>query len=139
MNFSKIAERRTHKTLQSASVGQEIYYFPPKEDEVIRDESGDIVGRKVKPIPLHAHPIQLNPGQRQLDRAGMKEGINAIFYISIQEYHAKISKDPVDIVRHRINLIFQGKNLNYSIENAKYYGTTKNGFRYVVIGGINQT
>lgn len=114
MNTSLLANQRTHNTIQRADIGQTIYYYAPKEAGVTRDSYRDIVGVAPTPVKLKAFPIILNPGQRVLERCGMKQGIKAIFEVSIIEWQQKIGKEPPDIVRHKIGLIL-GKSSYVSI------------------------
>lgn len=140
MNVSAIANRRTQNTVNRRDIGRKIRYIDPTENEVYRDATGDIAGRPPKGKVLTAFPIQTNPTPKQRDRAGVKENINCIVWISKKEYEAKISKDLVDIIRHKIVITgSNGRDMNYEIDTAKYHGTISTGHRYVIIAGIEQT
>lgn len=120
-------------------VGQTIYYWNPKESSVIRDRGADIAGRKFSGSrPCLSFPVYQNPGQKQMDRAGMKGSVNAIFWIPTEEYNKKIGKRPPDIIKHRISWTVPGDQVqkNYEIDQAHYKGTRNDGMIYVVLGCI---
>ena len=144
MNTSWLSHQETARLLERDDIGQIVYIQNPTESQSIRDADGDLVGSDSAIIPIHAFPIYLAPGQKQRDRAGMSEKINAIFWISAREFKNKIRKGPVDVIRWSIAMRDLGSGSerktmrNYSIDQAHYKGTLANGagFDYVVIGGI---
>ena len=96
----------------------------------------DIAGYGNKFVQLNAFPVQLNPSSKQKDKAGVKENINAIFYVSKRDFANKIGDIPVDINRYRIAVVIDAKTYRfYNIDTANYYGNvaTKEFYRYVVI------
>lgn len=139
MNVSERAIAKTTATINRLDIQKNILYFNPLEVDVTRDRMQDIAGFGTKYIQLNAFPVFLNPSQKQKDKAGVKENINAIFYISKRDFATKIGDIPVDINRHRIAVKLDSNQYRfYDIDTANYYGnvSTKEFYRYVVIAGI---
>ncbi|EMO53942.1 hypothetical protein [Leptospira noguchii] len=135
MNFSRIAKRRTEKTIRNNTIGQTVIFENLKEGDIVRGINGDIVKRPGgKNVEIKSFPIQLSPGAKQRDRVGFSESIQAIFYFSAKDFVEKVSANPPDICLSRIYVNFGTFQKYFQVDTVKYYGTLANGFRYVVIG-----
>jgi len=81
MNVSERAINKTRETMNRYDIKRTIRYFKPTESEITRDRFNDIASRGLAYVDMTAFPCILSPSQKQRDRAGMLEHINAIFYI----------------------------------------------------------
>ncbi|TGN00363.1 hypothetical protein EHR03_13125 [Leptospira mayottensis] len=137
MNFSRIAKRRTEKTIRINTIGQTVIFENLKESDIVRGINGDIIKRPGgRNVEIKAFPIQLSAGPKQRDRVGFSESIQAIFYFSAQNFSERVTVNPPDICRSRIYVNFGTFQKYFEVDTAKYYGTLANGFRYVVIGCV---
>lgn len=139
MNVSDRARLQTQKTINRNDIGNTIRYYPPNENEVSRDTYGQVVGKGLNYIEIKAFPINVNPSGKQLDRAGVNENINVLIHISLDEFHEKVNTNPPDINRHQISININGVQRYYNIDSAYYTGNVNNGYRYVMIAGIEIT
>ena len=115
MNVSERAKNQTYKTVKRVDVGQTIKLFTGIESNINRDSYNSISGKGNTYIELKAHPVQLNPSSKQIDKAGANEYINAIFYISYLEFKEKLGEIPADINRCMIEIYFDGIYRKYNI------------------------
>ena len=140
MNVSQRANKQTYKTIARRDIGQTIKYFPSFEDQIIRDKYGDLIGNDLFYVELKSFPIYLNVNDKIRERAGFKEYINAMFYISQIEYTEKVgSLDQIDIMRHLISLDYDNRERRYRLDSAVYQGNINIGYRYIILGAIEQT
>lgn len=140
MNVSERANKQTYRTIMRNDIGQTIKYYPSFEDQVIRDKYGDIKGNELFYIELKSFPIYLNVTDKQRERAGFKEYINAMFQVSTLEFTNKIgSLDQIDIMRHLISIDYDNRERRYRLDSATYQGNINSGYRYIILGGIEQT
>jgi hypothetical protein len=136
MNVSERAISKTTQTINRLDIQKNILFFDGSEVDIYRDRMKDIAGYGNKFVQLNAFPVQLNPSSKEKDKAGVKEHINAIFYVSKRDFANKIGDIPVDINRYRIAVVIDAKTYRfYNIDTANYYGNvaTKEFYRYVVI------
>lgn len=139
MNISERAINKTRETMNRYDIKRTIRYFKPTESEITRDRFNDIASRGLAYVDMTAFPCILSPSQKQRDRAGMLEHINAIFYISKQDYEEKINKRLSDIIRHRVHLITDSIERPFDINTAHYDGDTTDDYRYVILGCVDSS
>jgi hypothetical protein len=120
-----------------------IKFLNPNESEVYRDKFGSIAGKGLNYVELKSFPLYINPSQKQKDRAGVKEHITAIFYISYEEYLEKLQIPLFDIIRHRIEVNFDGRSRQFDIDTAIPKGNITDNeivsYRYLIFGCTDVT
>jgi hypothetical protein len=116
------------------SVGSSLvdFYLVSNESELTRDVYGSIVSNTVEPINITCFPIRMNPTQKILEKVGMTEVLDILFYVSVKELQQRdIDFDKFDLIRSKIVY----KNTEYVIKEKNYYSQYGDEFLYLVIGG----
>ncbi len=144
MNVSDRAYNKTYKTIKRKSIGGIIKYYSNTESDVIRDNQGDIVGYGNDYVELFSHPRNLNPSQKDREKAGVKEYITAIFEVSSEEFRKKVNKfnsdlSSYDYNRDMIAVDFMGITKWYNIDTVNFTGAINQGYRYIILGCVEKT
>lgn len=144
MNQSQRAYNKTYKTIKKKGIGGIIRYYSNLELNVIRDSENDIVGYGSSYVNLFSHPRNLNPSQKDRDKAGVKEYITAIFEISVEEFRKKVNKNNLDLQsydfnRDMVEVEFMGVLKRYNIDTVNFTGAIDNGYRYIILACVEKT
>lgn len=66
--------------------GQVLSFFLRSEADVKRGSLGTIVSKSIKSFQVSAYPIQRNPDEKQVTKAGLSEKCSALIYTSALEW-----------------------------------------------------
>lgn len=62
--------------------GEELEFFLRSEKDVTRGSLGTVISKSIESIKVSAYPIQRNPDEKQLAKAGLSEESSALIYTS---------------------------------------------------------
>lgn len=62
--------------------GEELEFFLRSEKDVTRGSLGTVISKNIESIKVSAYPIQRNPDEKQLAKAGLSEESSALIYTS---------------------------------------------------------
>jgi hypothetical protein len=132
MSIGDYARINVQSIVQGVGTSKIEFYLADQEIQLTRDVYGGIQSTSVQPISLFCFPIRLSPSQKFLEKVGMTEILDALFYLpmkTLQENNLDI--DSFDLIRSRI--LYKG--VEYVIKEKNYYSQYGDEFLYLVLGG----
>lgn len=139
MNASDLIRCNLEKVQLRTDINQTIFYQKVLEPSALRDRRNDIAGNPATGVvQIQAFRIYLNPTQKQMDRAGIKQGVSAIVWIRQDEFIQRVGSAQPDIIRDRI--IIKGFEnswqRNYTIDEQHRSVMLESGYAFIVLGLI---
>jgi hypothetical protein len=107
------------------------------EGDVTRDKYKSISQRKT-PSPIlsfMANPVDYNPSEKQLEKAGIREPCDAIAYTAMQDWiDSELEWKDIDIVR--TTAVLQGQEME--IKSKGYSGQYGSSYLYITLGLVRK-
>lgn len=115
--------------------GDTVSVYIRNEGDVSRDIYGDYKYGKIEPdvthIDMPAFPIQFQPTQRQLEKAGIKENVECLIYTPMKAWiDNNLEFDDIDMTRSTID--YQGN--KYVIKEKALFSQFTSTFLYITLG-----
>lgn len=130
---SKSAQRDVLRTIKC--YGAKVLISNGNEEDLERDEYGSIIDYSSLYLELSAFPVEFSPSQKTLEKVGIRENVDVIFYLSkleLDQNEISYSDNDIDTIRQIIS--FQG--VEYKIKSKNPYSLFGDDFLYVVIGAV---
>ncbi len=103
-----------------------------QEPEITRDKYNSLKKRGTPTtITLKAYPVEYNPNEYQLEKAGLRENVEVIIYTAFLDY-SNNSVGFGDIEIKRSTVILEGQ--RYEIRDKKKFGQIQDTWLYIVLG-----
>jgi hypothetical protein len=98
---------------------------------VDRDKYGSIINKTNLPVEFNAYPIDYNPSNKQLQKIGVVEQVDATIYLSSKEVWDKgyTFKD-FDVLETSVVI----DDVEFKIKDKKMHSQFKNTYLYIVLG-----
>lgn len=107
------------------------------EVDVSRDKYNSVKQHHDVDTPLHfyGNPIQYQPSQKQLEKAGISEPVDVVAYTAMQDWIDHGFKwDDIDVVRTTVTI--QGNEM--MVKAKGYYGEYGTGYLYITLGLVRK-
>ena len=125
-NVQKVVQRR----------GSYIDIYLDNQQNVTKNNYGDIVQRNSPKIRLKAFPIQRKPSPKQIESVGARQGTAVLVYVSYLELQ-ELGYNFNDIEQWNARIKVDGE--MYKLQFANKYSQWDDSFLYVVFGGDNES
>jgi len=114
--------------------GDDIAVYRREETDIERDAYNSIIRRvPVEPILMKAYPIQFNPTENQLFKAGLRERVDVIIYTAMKDWIEHDLTDPYfQIDESRFTVELQGR--TYLIKDKNYLNQFADSFLNITLG-----
>jgi hypothetical protein len=121
--------------------GDNILLIPGDETNLKKDDYGSIIGRQPGTSPngqtIKSFPIRFNPTTKDLEKAGIAERVEVVFYLSklrADELGIVIPSKITDTVRMKI--VYRG--ISFRLRDRGWYSQFGDEFLYITLGGMRK-
>lgn len=103
-----------------------------QEPEVTRDKYNSLKKRGTPAsIPCNAYPVEYNPNEYQIEKAGLRENVEVIIYTAFCDYtNNSVGFDDIEMKRSTVILAGQ----RYEIRDKRRFGQIQDTWLYIVLG-----
>lgn len=131
--MSEYAEAYADVEQVVSEYGSTIKILRNTEATVSRDKYGSIKNRGQTAIEIKAFPVRQNPSQKLLESLGIRETVDAVFYLSTKICVAKgVTLDDFDLIRGTV----EWNGITYKLKAKNEYSQFNGVYLYIVLGGI---
>jgi hypothetical protein len=115
--------------------GDEIIFFPREEDDISRDKYNSLKQRdsSISYYSMKAFPVQFNPIEKELNKAGLREIVDLLIYTAMQDWN-DISIIPREIDTVRGTIVYQSE--TFKIKEIGFVNHFSDTFLNVTFGLI---
>lgn len=111
--------------------GMEVEFFIEDENEITRDKYGSIIKDTDSSLKMNAYPLTYNPTDKQIEKAGLRERTEALFYTATQDWKdAGIDFKDIEIIRSKVEI--NGE--RYVIKDKGRISQFSDTFLYITFG-----
>lgn len=112
--------------------GEQLKFILRGEGDLKRDRYNSIKAKNQKPkYFLKAFPITIDPSSRELEKAGLREEVDALVYTSMKEWSDQ-SVDFIDIEPEKMSVILRGE--TYEVREKGMVSQFSDTFLYLTFG-----
>jgi len=111
--------------------GDEIKLKASNEGNVVRDVYGSIKQKAVTEYTMNAFPIEFNPTDGQMEKAGIKENVDVIIYLAqLDLTNNSIGYETIDDIRWRVTV----KGATYTIKDKNQVNMMADTYLNIALG-----
>lgn len=131
--MSEFAEAYNDVKQVVSEYGSPIRILKAAEANVRRDKYNSIINRGDNGLVVKAFPVRQNPSQKLLESLGIRETVDAVFYLSKKLCEEKgINLDSFDLIRDTV----EWNGVTYKLKAKNEYSQFNGVYLYIVLGGL---